>query len=109
GSAAMCALILLPFAVVDPGAMADDTVGFLGIQHLQRLPLPLDFDGPLRPSKLIEFYLPLVLLCGLALWLVAALRRRPSRTELALLPLTVVGAVYLLGRTDEFHLIPLSV
>ena len=40
------------------------------------------FHGPLRPSKLIEFYIPLILVAGLALWAlamaVAIASRRPS-------------------------------
>ena len=92
----------LPFFVVAPGDLLDQTVGFLGIQDLQRLPFPLDPEGiGLDPNKLLEFYAPLVLVAGAAL---AALVRPP----LALVPLTLVGVLYLLGRTDEFHLVPLA-
>ena len=71
-AAILCALVTLgPFFAAAPGAMLHDTVGFYAIQDLQRLPFPLDFDGPLRPSKLIEFYIPLILVVGLALWAVA--------------------------------------
>jgi hypothetical protein len=126
-------LALVPFLAVAPGAMWHDTLGFYGIQGLQRLPFPLSFDGPLRPSKLIEFYIPLILVTGLALWAVAtALRlgpkpavyagaamrggitaqaRRPPRIDpaaLSLVPLALVGLAYLLGRTDVFHLIALA-
>ena len=136
--------LLAPFFVVAPGAMWHDTVGFLGIQGLQRLPLPVAFDGPLRPSKLIEFYIPLILLAGSALWLAATVlasvrgirsprsRRLQARwllgqpgrrlaipltrdwidrdgASLAPAPLALVGVLYLLGRSDEFHLVPLSV
>ena len=125
---------LAPFFAVAPGAMYHDTIGFYSIQGLQRLPFPLDFDGPLRPSKLIEFYIPLILVVGLALWALAvalALARRlsssPSATaalhggitarrrargidpgSLSLIPLLIVSLGYLLGRTDVFHLVPLS-
>jgi hypothetical protein len=122
-----------PFFVVAPGAMWHDTLGFYGIQDLQRLPFPFGFHGPVRPSKLIEFYIPLILLIGLALWAVATALRmgprppvyaraalgggitatvRPSSridpASLSLAPLAVVGLAYLVGRADVFHLIPLA-
>jgi hypothetical protein len=129
-----CGLVVLaPFFAVAPGAMWHDTLGFYGIQDLQRLPFPLGFHGPLRPSKLIEFYLPLILLIGLALWALAAALRigprpavyaraalgggitttvpRSSRIDpasLSLVPLALVGLAYLVGRADVFHLIPLA-
>ena len=118
---AVAALALAPFFAVDPGSMLSDTVGFLGIQGLQRLPFPLHFHGALRPSKLIEFYFPAILIAGTACWLLGAmpLIRRALASpryalasaggDLALAPLALVGVGYLLGRTDEFHLIPLSV
>ena len=107
------AVALAPFFAAAPGAMLSDTFGFWAKQDLQRLPFPLDFDGPLRPSKLIEFYLPLILLVSLGAWAVAAVRRartgpRLTPAALALVPLAVVGAAYLLARTDEFHLLPLA-
>ncbi len=126
---------LAPFFIVAGGAMYHDTIGFYSIQSLQRLPFPLDFDGPLRPNKLLEFYIPLILVISSALWALAvtlAIRRRlavsPRATSalhggiaaqasrargfdpslLALGPLVVVGLAYLLGRTDLYHLVPLS-
>lgn len=109
---AVAAVTLLPFFVVAPHAMLSDTIGFLRIQHLQRLPFPWRFEGPLRPSKLIEFYIPLILVAGCGLWVVSAVggaaRADPAAT-LALLALGLVGLGYLLGRTDEFHLVPLAV
>jgi len=126
-SMGVAVLVLAPFAAVAPDSMADDTIGFLGLQHLQRLPFPLDFDGPLRTSKLIEFYIPLVLVTSAGLWLAAiagqAASRRARRVaadedavggtalrseSLALAPLALVGVLYLLARTDEFHLVPLA-
>jgi hypothetical protein len=137
-AAILCALVTLgPFFAAAPGAMLDDTVGFYAIQSLQRLPFPLDFDGPLRPSKLIEFYIPLILVLSLALWALAmavaaslssrgrsrsapasaalpggnAARARsqvPDPGAWSLAPLALVGLAYLLGRTDEFHLVPLA-
>ena len=124
--------MFLPFVIVAPGALWDDTLGFYGIQGLQRLPFPLAFSGPLRPSKLMEFYIPLILVAGVAVWLGAmatllrsepvsaqasirgGMAERPRvrglRTESwCLTPLALIGLAYLLGRTDEFHLVPLAV
>ncbi|UGS37424.1 hypothetical protein [Capillimicrobium parvum] len=107
-AAGMALAALLPFFVVAPGDMLDDTVGFLGVQHLQRLPLPTHYRGGVDPNKLLEFYLPLILLAGSALWAVWAAVRRP-RWALSAVPLLAVGVLYLAGRPDEFHLVPLSV
>jgi hypothetical protein len=126
-------VVLAPFFLAGPGAMWHDTLGFYGIQGLQRLPFPLGFHGPLRPSKLIEFYIPLILVIGLALWALAAALRmgprppvyaraalgggitatihRPARIDpssLSLVPLALVGLAYLIGRTDVYHLVPLA-
>ena len=101
-AAAVAVLGWLPFFVVAPGELLDQTVGFLGIQDRQRLPFPLDPEGVgLDPNKLLELYAPLILVVGTGL---AMLVRPP----LALLPLVLVGLLYLLGRTDEFHLVPLA-
>ena len=101
-AAATTALAWLPFFLVAPADLLDQTVGFLGIQDLQRLPFPLDPEGiGADPNKLVEFYAPLVLVAGAVL---VAFARPP----LALVPLIVVGVAYLLGRTDEFHLVPLA-
>lgn len=131
GAAVIC---LAPFVIAAPGAMWHDTFGFYAIQGLQRLPFPLSFTGPVRPSKLIEFYIPLILVAAMVLWVVAlvvAQRRRRtggvnasaalhggiaararSRAvdpgSLSLVPLALVGLAYLLGRTDVYHLVPLS-
>ena len=126
-------VVLAPFFLAGPGAMWHDTLGFYSIQGLQRLPFPLGVHGPVRPSKLIEFYIPLILVVGLALWALAAALRmgprppvyaraalgggitatmhRPARIDpgsLSLVPLALVGLAYLIGRTDVFHLIPLA-
>jgi hypothetical protein len=103
---AVAVLSLAPFAIVAGGAMADQVLGFASLQDLQRLPLPLDYDGAFDLNKLLEFYLPAVLLAGSALWAGWALVRRDG---FALAPLIAVGVAYLLARTDEFHLVPLSV
>jgi hypothetical protein len=103
---AVAALALAPFAIAAGGAMADQVLGFASVQDLQRLPFPLHYHGGLDPNKLLEFYLPLILLAGSALWAGWALVRRDG---FALAPLIAVGVAYLLSRTDEFHLVPLSV
>jgi hypothetical protein len=110
-AAAVAVVTLGPFAVVAPGAMWHDTIGFYSIQSLQRLPFPLAYHGPLKPSKLIEFYIPLILVAGLAVWAVAIVagdRARIALEDFSPVPLAVVGLAYLLGRTDEFHLVPLA-
>ena len=100
----------LPFLAAAPGETLDQTLGFLAVQGLQRRPLPLDPGAVgLDPNKLLELWLPLILLAGAGAWLVHALARRPPPAALALVPLAVAGVAYLLGRTDEFHLVPLAV
>ena len=103
---AVAVLALAPFAIVAGGDMADQVLGFASIQDLQRLPFPLDYDGGFDLNKLLEFYFPAILLAGSAGWAVWALVRRDG---LALAALVAVGIAYLLARTDEFHLVPLSV
>ena len=128
---AVAVISLAPFALVAPRTMWHDTIGFYAIQHLQRLPFPIGFDGPWRPSKLIEFYIPLILVAGLALWCVqmaVGRERRPVNARASmhggiaagppapgpdpeawsLAPLAFVGLGYLLGRTDVYHLVPLA-
>lgn len=106
GAIAVAALALAPFAIAAGGAMADQVLGFASVQDLQRLPFPLDYDGGLDPNKLLEYYLPAILVAASALWAGWALVRRDG---FALAPLIAVGVAYLLARTDEFHLVPLSV
>ena len=107
GAAVAAAVGLAPFAFVAGGDMVDQTVGFaLHDQGLQRLPFPWRFHGGFDPNKLLEFYLPAILVAGAAVWSVWALSRRRGA---AWVPLIAVGVAYLLARTDEFHLVPLSV
>ncbi|MGI8593055.1 MAG: hypothetical protein ACR2ML_01560, partial [Solirubrobacteraceae bacterium] len=103
------ALLYLPFLLAAPGDLLDQTVGFLGLQDLQRLPFPLDYNGAADPSRVVELYGPEILIAGLALWAASAVARRPSLEEWALAPLAVGGALYLLVRSDELHLAPLAV
>jgi hypothetical protein len=98
---------LAPFLAVAPRALVGQTVGFARVEHLQRLPFPLRPHGA-DPNKLLELWFPLLLLIGTGVWLVWALARRPDRRAVALAPLLAIGVAYLLSRTDEFHLVPLS-
>lgn len=99
---------LLPFFVAAPGDMWDDMVGFLGVQDLQRLPLRVNPAGiGFDPNKLLELWMPLILVIATGLWAAWAVLRRPP-WALPALPLLAVGLAYLLGRPDEFHLIPLA-
>jgi hypothetical protein len=96
---------LAPFAIAAGGSMWHDIVGFLSIQDLQRLPFPFS-PHTTDPNKVLERLFPLILVVSTgaaALWAVARRRWHPA------LPLAAVGLLYLLGRTDEFHLVPLSV
>jgi len=102
-AAAVAALALGPFVIALGGDMLPQTVGFVDEQRLQRLPFPLQPHVGFDPNKLLEFWMPLILVLGCAAWL--ALGRRGW----ALAPLAFVGLGYLLVRADEFHLVPLSV
>lgn len=104
---AVAAAALLPFFAAAPGEMLDDTVGFLGVQDLQRLPLDVTPDTA-DPNKLLEQLFPAILVAATALWAAWAAVRRP-RWALPAVPLLAVGLLYLLGRPDEFHLVPLAV
>jgi hypothetical protein len=108
-AALAAAVVLAPFAIVAGGDMADQTLGFLGVQSLQRLPLVPGRHVGTDPNKLLELLFPLLLLIGTAAWAAWAAWRRPPLRALALAPLLAAGTAYLLARADEFHLIPLSV
>jgi hypothetical protein len=102
-------LLVLPFALAAPGQFWDDTFGFiLDEQSLQRLPLPGGYSGGFEPNKVLAFYMPYVLMAGLALWLVAAVATRAPLRIWAALPLALAGLGYLVARADEFHLVPLA-
>ena len=103
------AVLVLPFVLVAPGDFWDDTFGFaLDEQSLQRLPLPGGWDGGFELNKILAFYMPYVLIGGLALWCVAAAALRPPLRVWAALPVALAGLAYLLARADEFHLVPLA-
>jgi len=86
----------------------------------QALPFPLSYDGPLNTSSpggfardslepLALFYLPAVLVAGLAAAAVA-LARRPLAPWLVATGVFALGALaYVLVRTDLFHTAPLAV
>jgi hypothetical protein len=104
-SAAFVALLgLLPFLVVSPGELLSQTFGFAFEQHLQHLPFPLA-PNTTDPNKVLERTFPALLVAFTVLWAATVLPRRRGG---ALVPLIVVGLVYLLARTDEFHLVPLA-
>lgn len=108
-AAGVATLGWLPFLVAAPAEVLDQTIGFFAIQDLQRRALPLD-PAPAGgdPNKLLELWFPAILVLAALAWAIHALARRPLRTALALAPLTAVALAYLLGRTDEFHLVPLA-
>lgn len=104
-SAAFVAFVgLLPFLVVSPGELLSQTFGFAFQQHLQHLPFPLA-PHTTDPNKVLERMFPAVLVLFSVVWGAAVLPRGRGG---ALVPLMVVGLVYLLARTDEFHLVPLA-
>jgi hypothetical protein len=106
---ATAAILVAPFALAAPGDFWDQTIGFaLDEQSLQRLPLPGEYDGGFEPNKILAFYLPYVLMGGLALWLVLAVATRAPTRLWAAFPLALAGLAYLLARADEFHLVPLA-
>jgi hypothetical protein len=121
--AALTALVYLPFVIVDGPADAwRDLAGrSLSQGRYWHLPFPFGYDGRFRlwppgsfahdAKDVLAFYVPLLLVVGLALAIVAIAVRRLQRDPL-LVGLSVLGATYvayLLSRTDEFHSTPLIV
>jgi hypothetical protein len=102
-AAVVAAVTLGPFVLALGGDMLPQTVGFVDEQRLQRLPFPLHPHVGLDPNKLLEFWMPLILVAACFAWLLL------GRVRWALAPLAFVGLGYLLARADEFHLVPLSV
>ncbi len=110
-AAAVVAAGYLTFLLLAPGELVDQTLGFLRIQDLQRLPFPFAVgDAFPDPNKVLEAAFPALLVAaaaGAAAWLLW--RRRHAGPEAwALLPLLLGGLSYLLARADEFHLLPLA-
>jgi adenylate cyclase len=87
------------FAELLLGEERGGAVGFaLDEQSLQRLPLPGEYDGAFEPNKVLAFYLPYVLMGGLALWLAVAVATRAPLRLWAAFPLALAGLGYLLAR-----------
>jgi len=74
-AAAVAAVTLGPFVIALGGYMLPQTVGFVDEQRLQRLPFPLVPHVGLDPNKLLEFWMPLILVLGCAAWLAVGRRR----------------------------------
>ena len=121
--AALTALVYLPFVVTDgPTDAWRDLVGrSLSQGRYWHLPFPISYGGRLRAwppgafahdaKDLLQFYIPLLLVIGLAAAMLVIALRRLQRDPL-LVGLVVLGATYiayLLSRTDEFHSQPLIV
>jgi hypothetical protein len=108
-AAVVSVLLLAPFVALAPGPFWDQTIGFaLDEQSLQRLPLPDGYDGGFGQDNLLQQYFAYVLLGGVLLWVVVAVRGRAGLRQWAVLPLAAAGVAYLLARADEFHLVPLA-
>lgn len=121
--AAVAAIVYLPFVIADGPADAwRDLIGrSLDQGRWWRLPFPLGYDGDLRPwppgsfahdaKDVLQFYVPLLLLIGMAAAVIAIALRRLQREPLlaGLGTLGITYIAYLLSRTDEFHSTPLIV
>jgi hypothetical protein len=112
-------LVYLPFAiVVGPGDLYDSLVATsLREREYWTLPFPWAYHG-LSPSSakglkhLLDFYVPALLLAGLAVAAVGtvvrlARDRRPPARWLGVLALSLGALSYLLSRTDRSHTLPL--
>ena len=108
---ALTALLWLPFVVAaGPGEVFESVVTRSAREgSYWRLPFPIHYTGglggPHQWKDLLEFYVPLIALVGLA----AALRWRPSPALGGLLVLGAGFVLYLLSRTDPVHVAPLVV
>jgi hypothetical protein len=126
GAAAAAALLLYTPVVAAAGlGDSSDLLVRYPIEDFgeyQSLPFPFDYDGPLNTSSiggflsdsaenLLEFYLPLALVVGLAGSLLAlGLRFRRERWALVASSVFAIGmAHYLVTRPDVFHTAPLAV
>ena len=112
-AAGVTALVCVaPFALAaGVGRFLDQTIGFaLGEQSLQRLPLPTDGGGSGDLNKAFEYLFPPWTRGAGAVGRrggVAAGDPEPARAPAAL-PLALAGALYLLARADEFHVVLLQ-
>jgi hypothetical protein len=121
GAAAGGALLAyLPFLIATGPADMWDALVATGLRDREHwtLPFPLEYDGGFALGSLahdlkdvLSFYVPLLLLVGLAVAaLAAALRRRlPPPLWSALFALGACFVLYLRSRTDPFHETPLLV
>jgi hypothetical protein len=115
--------VYLPFVIADGPADAwRDLVGrSLSTGSYWHLPFPLGYDGRLRlwppgsfahdAKDVLDFYVPLLVVIGLAVAVIVIGLRRLHRQPLivGLTALGVTYVAYLLSRTDEFHAQPLIV
>jgi hypothetical protein len=121
--AVVTVVVYVPFLITDGPADAwRDLIGrSLSQGRYWHLPFPLGYDGRFRlwppgslahdAKDLLAFYVPLVLVVGVAAAVVAIVVRRLQRDALlaGLAVLAVTYIPYLLSRTDEFHSAPLIV
>ncbi len=125
-TAGLTALVYLPFAISDGVAHLYDALIGTSLREggWWTLPFPTDYHGPFsawppgdlfRDGKhLLDFYVPLLLLVGLALAVLAAVVRYrrdrvPAPAWIGLLVLAAGCVLYLRSRTDEFHTQPFLV
>lgn len=122
--AALAVLAYLPFLVATgPAELYASLLGdALADRDHWTLPFPLSYGGGFSawpPAELAEkakdvldFYVPLLLVAGLAVGVAAAALARPrlaAPAALALLAFAACGLAYLLSRADELHTAPLLV
>ena len=111
-------LAYLPFAiVVGPADLYDSLVATsLRERDYWTLPFPWSYHGSVASPKglkhLLDFYVPALLLAGLAVGAAAAVlrtvrERRPPPAWAGMLVFALGSLSYLLSRTDEFHTLPL--
>lgn len=121
GAAVVTGLVLyVPFLVAaGPAEMYDQLVATASRERdYWTLPFPLGYDGPFslwppgtaaeRAKDVLGFYVPLLVLVGVALGVVsAAVAGRARGAWLAgAVALGAGGAVYMFSRADEFHSAP---
>ena len=107
----MAVALMAPFVIAaGPRLVWRSTVGFdAGEQSLQRLPFPPTYSGGFDPVAILHFYLPTLLVAGFVVALIGLWPWRRAPTEaVALVPLGAAGIVYLVGRADLFHVLPLG-